>query len=168
MAYDGTHVWKYLAGASPKAAEIVKGTEAALFKLNAPFFGYLLEPDRYDLVVKTVSWESFNGKEIYNVQVQIADGMRLDYAIDPETFRILRMTTYEGDRARNSVFSDFRPVDTLTEPFKTDVLENGEFDSTQIIQQFDINPGVTNAVFEYPQEAQTLQARRMEGSNPSA
>ena len=52
---------------------------------------------------------------------------------------------------RDSRFSDFHPIGTLTEAYHTEVISNGKLESTQTVKTFELNPGVLNMSFDPPE-----------------
>lgn len=154
MAYNGEVVWSHNEGTSHKDVQLVTGENANNFKLNAPFFGYLIEPERYQTKIKLIEWSMWDDKRFLKVSVTTMDRDSVTYYIDPETYHIMRMIFQETKDGKaldlDSRFSDFRPVGVLTEPFHTEVLTNGEFESTQILKTFELNPGVLDASFAPP------------------
>lgn len=155
IVYNGEVVWSHPVGASPQDVQLVTGERADNFKLNAPFFGYLIEPDRYQTQIKSIDWSTWDDKRLIKVSITTNDSASVEYYIDPETYQTMRMVFQETEDGktliRDSRFSDFRPVGVLTEPFHTEVFTNGEHESTQTLKTFELNPGILDASFTPPE-----------------
>ena len=164
IAYNGHIVWSRLGGAPHKQVTIVTGENAKNFKLNAPFFGYLLEPTRYSTKINSIEWDTWNEQQILKVAISTEDSKLIEYYLDPESYQILRMVFHENANGkkivRDSRFSDFRPTGTLTEAYHTEVITNGKPESTQTVNSFELNPGVLDTSFNPPEGTLTTKSKR--------
>ena len=164
IAYNGDIVWSRLGGAPYKQVTIVTGDNAENFKLNAPFFGYLLEPARYNTKIKSIEWDTWKEKQMLKVAISSQDSEFVEYYLDPKSYQILRMIFHETENekkvVRDSQFSDFRPVSTLTEAYHTEVFSGGKRDSIQTVKSFELNPGVLDTTFDPPEGTLTTKLTR--------
>jgi hypothetical protein len=155
IAYNGTVVWSRLAGASYKDVTLVTGEDAENFKLNAPFFGYLLEPARYNTQIKTIEWSTWEKQTLLKIKVHTNDSEPIEYYLEPESYRVVRMVFNEivdGKKIlRDSRFTDFRSIGTLNEAYHTEVITDGKRETTQIVKTFELNPGVLDTSFNPPE-----------------
>ena len=84
-------------------------------------------------------------------------GVSVKWALDPQSGRLLR-ASYDDVGQRGPVqraidYSDWRPVEGLTVPFKRSGTENGEPSTSEEIQKYEINPPIDDKLFEKPPDA---------------
>lgn len=85
------------------------------------------------------------------------NGVAVQWALDPQNGRLLQVS-YEDVGQRGPVqrvieYSDWRPVDGISVPFKRTVTENGEPSATDQIQTYEINPAVDARLFDKPADS---------------
>jgi len=83
------------------------------------------------------------------------DGVRVRYWVDPSSGRILQSEeTASMMGAPTQIvakYSDYRDVDGLMQPFKVEVLANGELAQTMAVTSVEINPEIDPALMQRPQ-----------------
>jgi zinc protease len=102
---------------------------------------------------------SLGGKEkVGEVEAAVLDisyeGMEVRWFVDPSTGRLLRASYQtvgpQGPGTRVSDYSDFRPVEGLTLPFKEEVTFQGEKAQTLVIEELKLNSSPDPKLFEKP------------------
>lgn len=85
------------------------------------------------------------------------DGVNLTMGIDPVTGRIHSLT-YQGRGVNGAFgelvesFADFRSVDGVWLPFKTDITWNGQANRTLALESISVNSEIDPALFEKPKQ----------------
>jgi YHS domain-containing protein len=87
------------------------------------------------------------------------DGINLTLGIDPVTGRIHSLA-YQGRGVNGAFgeivesFADFRLVDGIWLPFKTDITWNGQANRTVALESISVNSEIDRALFEKPKQSQ--------------
>jgi zinc protease len=100
-------------------------------------------------------------QKVGNIEAQVVEisgnGVEAKWALDPQSGRLLQVsyqdTGQRGPVQRVIEYSDWRPVDGLSVPFKRTITDNGEVVSTDQIESFQINPPLDPKLFEKPPAA---------------
>jgi hypothetical protein len=90
------------------------------------------------------------------VLVTDGNGDAVKLFVDPSTGRVLKqafqgMAPGRGPVEEEHLYSDFRPVQGLTVPFKVVVLQDGEKSQERTVDSVELNVGLDPALFDRPQ-----------------
>jgi outer membrane lipoprotein-sorting protein len=104
--------------------------------------------------IENVGTEDMNGTKVYNVKVTFKDGAIVNYYMDIGKYMILRTRfklSMEGETLDvESNFSDFRDVNGILFPFRTENFSNGQPGSVFIINNYEFNTVISDSIFIKP------------------
>jgi outer membrane lipoprotein-sorting protein len=153
QAYDGEDAWMVLPFTGSDAVNDMPEDLKRQAADQADLEGPLVDPGSKGHVVTLVGRASFEGRDCYELDVQLASGERQRMFLDAETFLQAGVT---GDRTANgvsqhyeSVISDYRDVEGLTLAHH---VENRTANGTQTIsiESISVNPAVDQSLFARP------------------
>ena len=92
-----------------------------------------------------------------------ADGAQVRWFVDPASGHILRVSAQEagpeGPSEKVTDYSDWKPVQDLTFPFREVTTRGGEKESSVEIQEIEINPALDPKLFDRPEEKSPGEAK---------
>lgn len=104
--------------------------------------------------------ESVDGADLEVLLVTLGED-QLRLYVEPATGHVLRQT-YRGQGPSGPgefmvSFSDFREVDGITMPFRSQTLFNGERAESRVVEEISVNPEVDAALFARPETASAAE-----------
>jgi predicted Zn-dependent peptidase len=96
------------------------------------------------------------GREVNSLLVTDARGDRVTVYVEQSTGRIVKESfqghsPFAGPVQEEQIFSDFRSVGSITVPFKTLILQNGEKSSEATVVNYEVNTGLDPGLFARPE-----------------
>jgi hypothetical protein len=117
---------------------------------NNPFVNWKEKGNKIELV----GMEDLNKTRVFNLKVTFIDGDVANYYLDIEKNEILKMkqrSTTDGQLVEvESLFSDFRNVDSFMIPFRLENLYNGNSVNVITVDKIEFNLTVDDSIFKKP------------------
>jgi hypothetical protein len=105
-------------------------------------------------MIELVGREDLNGTPVYNIRMTFKDNDVVNYYIDANKFVVLKMKAKEMIQGQltdaETIYSDFRDVNGILNPFKTEMIYSGQPGPILIIGNCELNIPVDDSVFKRP------------------
>lgn len=156
-AFDGKSGWRLLPFQGDTSPKPVSGKELIAVQEDADMDGALLDyrakGSRIDLSGKT----DFEGKQVWDLKVSLADGNTYHYYVDPETWLVVGIRKPSDTGADDeAAVSDYRDVQGLRFPFSNVVRHVGsDVSQAYKVDKIELNIPIEDARFQMPQAEQT-------------
>ena len=152
---NGGVVWQrvLVRGADP-VYELKTGEEAAALAQMGEFFDPIMRVLLFDEgIIERLSPSSWMGTPAVKVEFRTADGnMRAAAYIEIENMRPLaRIEEFGNGQERKVLYSDYRNVSGMQEPYIVETLINDERQSRVILEKSDVNVGAVASLFFPPE-----------------
>jgi len=126
------------------------GTQKIPFGWNNPLVNWKENGDKIELVGK----EDINGMPAYNIKMTFSDNEVVNYYMDIEKNLILNSKEKSMIQGQiidvETIYSDFRNVDSVLIPFKLETLYNGRSAAIITFDKVEINLPLDDAIFKKP------------------
>lgn len=147
---NGVQVWRK----SPTQTEAaVIDPDSALAKEvihSSVFSGFLLFPFESGKTISYLGTEREEGQLCHIIRVELKEGFSLDYFIDVQSYKEIKVIQKNDDLGLNGstvVFSDYREVGGLQLPFKVTTLKGGQQHSFLHVDVATLNVGAMEWMF---------------------
>lgn len=155
---DGEVAWE----SSPAGARILAGKEKRELIRRADFHA-LLHPEKHFPNMRTTKATIIDGRECYAIEFVARDGLVERRFFDKESRILVRMVGVKyipGDKMDlESVFSDYREVQGIQVPFRTESTARNKKQSVQF-DQIEFNVALDDDVFQPPADVQAILDKR--------
>jgi hypothetical protein len=128
--------------------------EAAAARLQAVLdASHLLDIKKSNVLARVVSYKVVEAGAVYVVEFSLRSGARLRYLFSPTT----KLLVGREDDARKTTthFDDYRAEGNILEPHRVSI-DSGTGDLTFVLQRVSYNIGITDAAFDPPRAAESL------------
>ncbi len=149
LAGDGTHFWQE--GADERVTSVPPDTMGArryLREFVNPLFG-----NEEGYTFARLADGTLDGRKIYRLEVDRADGSRYVACIDPDTFHEVGGEYDNGVQVR---YSDFREVAGLTMAFREETTDRAGHKDVFTLTRVTPNPGLVQEFFDEPVQGRDL------------
>jgi outer membrane lipoprotein-sorting protein len=104
--------------------------------------------------VELIGKEDLNGTPVYNIKVSFTNNKVVNYYIDSDKFITIKIKYQDNIQGqpvdKEDLFSDFRVVDGLMTPFKTEARINGQVESVITVDKWELNIPLGDSMFIKP------------------
>ncbi len=143
---------------------LIEGDELAMLTLESDIHADL-HPEKYFKEMKCVGTKDIDGQPCYEVELTTKTGAvhRNFYSVDNK--HIIQseqeQETPLGNIKSVSKMSDFREVDGMTYPFKTETSYMQQ-KHTVTIDEVTVNGNISDSIFDFPEEVERLLKKKLE------
>lgn len=147
-SYNGKTAWICNGNETPK---IVPLESLDSFVRDAPIFSHLSYALEKGYKISLLGNKFVGEHDCYHLRLTLDTTETLDYYIDSSSFleRKMEHVTSDGGIA-SALYSDFRKVGTVSQPFKVENYKNNDLISTLEFSTMSINVGIPNYFFDPP------------------
>jgi hypothetical protein len=152
MSYDGVDAWQLNTGESSEASDMPP-LEALNFIRDATAGGHLLYPTLPGKRIELLpGLQTVDGRECYHLQVTLADGQQVIYAIDRLEFIERQMVVVNAVSGGTEVTTHKRiePVEGVLVPMESTMTIDGEFVHSVEMRAVHVNTGLMPWMFARP------------------
>lgn len=104
--------------------------------------------------LELIGRESHNGSDFFIIRLIQQDNSVYHFYIDAESYltsRMVAFSDYNGEILRGeTVLSDYRKIDGISVPFRTEVIYDGDLLMTTIVDKVEFDPVIENNYFSRP------------------
>ncbi len=153
QAYDGETGWAVEPWMTPDPRELT-GPELRNLGQMASIDSDLVDWKEKGYMLELMGKESFEGREIFRLELSKSDGESYQFYIDSESYLVKRMVTrtnYEGNVVEGeTILSDYRNIDGIRVPFKIESRYGGQTMMTNLIEKVEFDVVIEEEVFSRP------------------
>lgn len=153
QGFDGTKGWKLASWIGDKAVEVT-GFELEALKLQSQLDGEIYNWKKKGMKLSPVGIENIDGRSFYVVKIIRPNGMKADYYIDRQNFRVfknkMKMTAQGQEVTYESFFRNYKTIDGISLPYEFETTVNGMSVSKIIIEKYEFGVNAPDSLFEMP------------------
>lgn len=150
-AFDGKDLWVRHPRMGDRP-QLVTGEASESARAESSFDPPFLDYEKRDIEIEQQGTVEVDGKKAHKLKLSYPDGTSPTVYLDDETGLILRVVIQaevQGrEVAREERLSDWRKVDGIMLPFRTETLMNGRPMTTITLSGVKINPSVDDSFFQ--------------------
>lgn len=149
---DGDDVWRSISrNGRIEQVYFLEGPERWRTLRTSRFFGGLLHHFMFGTdTLGEIELFAEEGSAEIRVYLRSEDGREVRHDVDAETLDLLRTVQVEGEEESGQLYSDYRDLGGLRQPFRVETVVDGRTVSVAALDSAEINPGVLSLSFERP------------------
>ncbi len=151
---DGDVVWqRVLAPGQEPQYELKTGQEAEALGEMGDFFDPIMRVSLFNEgTIERLSPSVWMGVEVIKLEFRTEEGgVPMAAYVDVETMQpIARVERFADGRERKVLYSDYRSVGGMQEPFKVETYLDDKLQSRVVVERSDPNVGAVASLFQYP------------------
>lgn len=156
QAYDGRKGWWIMPFQSEAPREMEPG-QAKLFAAQAEFENPLVVFREKGNKLELLGREDMDGTPVFKLKLTKTDGSEIYIYLDAARGIELRSTlatkSADGEALNEIIYGDYRPVGGVMMPFSVENRLNGETSVRMTLENIEVNPAISDALFAMPQKA---------------
>ncbi len=165
---NGEHTWEISVIAGPR---LVEGDEAEMLTEETSM-EKLLDPAKYYKSMKTTGVEDVDGEKCYKVILTKKNGKEVEsyFSVESglEVKKVMELTTQMGDVGVEIYSSDYRDVDGILTPFKSEQKMSTGMSVVTSMDKVEYNVDVDASKFDIPDEIQKMIDKKSEKEKKAA
>jgi zinc protease len=142
-AFDGTNGWMQMGPQTVDATDQMKDRQNFGFDL-------LRRAGQPGFTARSLPDEPVGGKPAHVVDLADAQGHATRFYLDPATSQVVKVGFESGGQKLEALYSDYRDVNGVKVPFKTDVTQDGAPIMKVELTEAQVNPPVDAGLFKKP------------------
>jgi hypothetical protein len=151
---DGDDVWRSIArDGRVRQVILLAGDDARRVRRMGRFFGGLLEHFlRGHGSFRSIDARSTPEGDFFVVAVRgdEPEASLVEYWVDAGSLDLVRSVETRDGVATETLFSDYREIGSLRQPYRVETRTGGEWVSTAVLEDTEMNPGILSLSFERP------------------
>ena len=161
MAYDGKEAWQLNLGPTNSGSTTMPAAEAQNFMRDATIGGPLLDPLMEGKHIELGGLVNVDGRNCYELIVQMPDGQRIRSAIDIIDYaerQQITVNNVNGLEERN-IYSEFRVIDGVRFPFASRMESGGKEMHRVEMLEIRLNAGLIKPIFQRASESHSVKTK---------
>jgi outer membrane lipoprotein-sorting protein len=154
QAVDGETGWMLFPGSGSLVPNDITGPQLKAMKEQADIDGYLWKWKEMGFQLELLGTEDLEGSTVYNLRLTKEDGAVDNYYIDKDNFVCLKLKNklviQGSEMEQESVFSNFKQVNGILQPYNLEQRMNGQTVATLVIDEIKYDEVVSDTLFVKP------------------